>query len=155
MMDHARANAARYAELKFNSDPANLAMARRAIEAFCGASGFSENTCGQIMICLNEALTNIMRHAYKGATDRPIELKIDIADDALRIRVRDWGSGVNPLELPQRKHDLRRPGGLGLVCMRQLMDEILFESQDDGMMLTMSRRRSDQREQGSSDRAVG
>lgn len=147
-------DSARYLEMKFNSDPANLAAVRRALEALCCGNGFDEHTGGQIIICVNEALANVMRHAYGGATDRPIVLRVDISEDAMHIGIRDWGSGVNPLEMPQKKRDPLRPGGLGLVCMRQMMDEVSFQRQTDGMLLNMSRRK-DTRREGASDRAVG
>lgn len=134
--------AARTLELKFNSDPANLAPARRAVEAFCEKAGFGEHAAGQVGICVNEALANIIRHAYEGAADRPIKLKIEFRTEVLRVSIRDWGSGVNPFDLPQPKRDPLRPGGLGLICLRQLMDEVVFERQLDGMLLTMTRQRS-------------
>jgi len=33
------------------------------------------------------------------------------------------------------------PGGLGMVCLRQLLDEVVFTPQPDGMLLTMVRKR--------------
>ena len=32
-----------------------------------------------------------------------------------------------------------KPGGVGLICMRQMMDDVQFQKQPDGMILTMSR----------------
>ena len=62
---------------------------------------------------------------------------------SVTIRVRDWGSGENPqarLE-HQKQVNPAKPGGLGLVCLRELMDEVRYEPQSDGMLLTMVRRR--------------
>lgn len=134
-------NRCRFVELNFNSDPANLAAARRAVEAFCEKAGFGERASGQVGMCVNEAVANVMRHAYDGATDRPILLRVECQGDQLRVSIRDWGNGVNPLELPRRRRDPLRPGGVGLICLRQLMDEVVFERQSDGMLLTMTRQR--------------
>lgn len=129
--------------LNITSDPANLATARKAIEDLACACGFDAGACGEIALCVNEALANVMRHAYGGATDRPIELSADGDERSatLRIRIRDWGSGVNPQTLPPKKRDPMTPGGLGLVCLRKMMDDVRFTPQPDGMLLEMTRRR--------------
>lgn len=145
-----RHNSPRCMELSFESHPANLAVVRRAVEPFAEACGFDPTLRGQIILCVNEALANIIRHAYSGATDRPIVLTVECVDEAIRVSIRDWGSGVEPpgcaaggLRAPQEEHDPLKAGGLGLVCMRQWMDEVVFIPQADGMLLTMVRRKSD------------
>jgi anti-sigma regulatory factor (Ser/Thr protein kinase) len=127
--------------LRIESHPANLAGVRRQIEVFGQICGFDETSRGQIVLCVNEALANVMRHAYGGATDRPIAIDAEEADGGMRIRIRDWGSGTDPGKLPFRRHDPLTPGGLGLICLRELMDEIVFTPQADGMLLTMTRQR--------------
>jgi serine/threonine-protein kinase RsbW len=127
--------------LKIQSDPANVAEARRKIEMFSAQCGFDETSRGEIGLVVNEALANVIRHAYQGATDKPIELSAQKTDDGIHIELRDWGVGVNPLDLPPKKRDLMNPGGVGLICMRQMMDEVEFRKQSDGMVLSMSRSR--------------
>jgi anti-sigma regulatory factor (Ser/Thr protein kinase) len=126
--------------LKITSDPADLAPTRRAIETFCTSCGFDEKAVGEVGLVVNEALANVMRHAYGGATDRPIRVDADFADDWLRIIIRDWGSGRDPSASPH-VHDPLTPGGLGMVCLGSLMDETTFDPQPDGMVLTMRRRK--------------
>lgn len=134
--------------LKITSDPATLASTRRAVEMFAAQCGFDETARGEIGLVINEALANVMRHAYQGATDQPIEVSAQKTDDGMKLSVRDWGLGVNPFELPPRKHDPLRPGGVGLICMRQMMDDIQFHKQPDGMLLTMMRSRIRRKSQG-------
>lgn len=132
----------RRVELKIDSHPANLASTRRAIEALGGGCGFEKQAIDDIGLCVNEALANIIRHAYSGATDKPIAIGAECTPDAITITIRDWGSGIDPQSLPPRNCDPLTPGGLGLVCLRQLMDDVVFTPQPDGgMLLTMSRRK--------------
>jgi anti-sigma regulatory factor (Ser/Thr protein kinase) len=126
--------------LEITSDPARLAPTRRAIEAFCTRCGFDEKAVGEVGLVVNEALANVIRHAYGGATDRPIRIDADFEKDMLRIIIRDWGNGRDPSALPH-VHDPLTPGGLGLVCLRSLMDEAMFQPQPDGMQLTLKRRK--------------
>jgi len=130
-------------EERFTSDPANIAPARKAVEALAAAAGFDDKAIGEIGLCVNEAMANVIRHAYGGRTDQPMSITAELIDDAtaLRVTIRDWGSGVNPTDLPLKPHDPYRPGGLGLVCLRSLMDQIEFSEQPDGMLLIMVKRK--------------
>jgi anti-sigma regulatory factor (Ser/Thr protein kinase) len=131
--------APRQLRLRVTSDPANLAPVRHDLEAFCAACGFDECARGEIVLCVNEAMANITRHAYAGATDRPIEIDAYFADQSLRVTIRDWGSGAAPPSwIPER--DPLQVGGVGMICLRRLMDRITFTPQPDGMLLTMERR---------------
>ena len=69
------------------------------------------------------------------------EMTAEDTGDALRIDVRDWGSGKNPETQPAREFDPTTPGGLGLICLKQFMDEVKFNPQPDGMQLTMVRKK--------------
>lgn len=125
--------------LRTTSDPANLARVRHELEAFCQSCGFDETARGEVVLCVNEALTNVTRHAYHGAVDRPVELSAVFDNGLLRVQVRDWGTGKKPDVRIARKDPLCL-GGLGMVCLRQLLDKIEFLPQRDGMILTMERR---------------
>src|SRR5690349_1081359 len=117
--------------LKITSDPANLAQVRQAIEQLCDAHGFSSQARDEIGLCVNEAMANVIRHAYEGATDRPMEVSADFSDGTVRIAIRDWGNGVNPETLPRPPRNPLKPGGLGLICLRQMMHEVTFTPQPD------------------------
>jgi len=127
--------------LRFASDAANLSVAREAVEHLAEVGGMDQTAAGEVGLCVNEALANVMRHAYAGATDRPIELHASWWHDELTITIRDWGSGENPEARPEKQRDPLKPGGLGLICLRKLMHETTFSPQPDGMLLTMKRRR--------------
>ncbi len=126
--------------LEITSDPARLAPVRRAVEAFSTACGFDDKAMGDIGLSVNEAVANIIRHAYGGQLDRPLKLDAKFAGVDLEIKIRDWGNGKDPSNVPP-KQDLLTPGGLGLPCLRSLMDEVIFEPQPDGMLLTLRRKK--------------
>lgn len=130
--------------LKTVSDPTTLAPARQAIEKFFADAGFDAKSCDEIGLAVNEALANVIRHVYANAGDRPIEITAKIVADEAIVQMRDWGKGVNPLELPPTPAacDPLKPGGLGLVCMRRMTDSLVFTRLPDGMLLTMKRRKT-------------
>jgi anti-sigma regulatory factor (Ser/Thr protein kinase) len=129
-----------FIDARFNSDPTHLAGARSAIESLCFEAGFDAKTTGEIGLTINEAIANIIRHAYGGASDMPIELRAQVKDGVIEITLRDWGNGQCPASPGKRESDdPLTPGGLGLVCMNRLMDDVLFTPQPRGMLLTMHR----------------
>jgi anti-sigma regulatory factor (Ser/Thr protein kinase) len=58
-----------------------------------------------------------------------------------RLTLRDWGSGENPAQHLAEPYDPLTPGGLGMVCLRKLMDKVVFAPQVDGMLLSLEKRR--------------
>ena len=119
----------------FPSDPAHLGAVRRAVEAFCRDSPLDEPARDELGLVVNEAVANVMRHAYAGSTDRPVEVTAEQVDRGVRITIRDWGTGVvpKPTDNPAAADPLL-PGGLGLICLRRLTDGATFEPQPDGGM---------------------
>ena len=55
--------------------------------------------------------------------------------------IRDWGSGQSPANIPSKLPGIATPGGLGLVCIRKLMDVVDYQPQPDGMRLVLIRRK--------------
>ncbi|HMO25734.1 MAG TPA: ATP-binding protein, partial [Tepidisphaeraceae bacterium] len=54
--------------LRIDTDTANLAPVRRAIERLATSLRFDERTTADIGLCVNEAMANVIRHAYGGAS---------------------------------------------------------------------------------------
>lgn len=127
--------------LEITSDPALLSSTRKTIESFAMNFGFDKDSWCEIGLVVNEVLANIIRHAYECKTNQPIHLDAEFDGDSLRITIRDWGCGVDPSRLPCRKPDPRQPGGLGMICLKEMMDTFEFAPQSRGMLLTMTRSR--------------
>lgn len=125
--------------LRIVSDPANVALVRQAVEKLCAGSGFATRACDDVGLCVNEALANVIRHAYSGAPDKPIDISAVVEADVLRVTIRDWGNGVTPPRESPVANDPLTPGGLGLVCLNRMMDTVRFTPQPDGMLMEMTK----------------
>lgn len=128
-------------ELCFASQTGNVAVVRRAIESLCASHRCDDKFVAEVGLCVNEALANVIRHAYRGAGDRPVRVRAECRPEALQIEIRDWGCGENPAPRLKAGHDPLTPGGLGLVCLRQLMDRVEFVPQRQGMLLVLEKKR--------------
>lgn len=132
-------------EMRLKSDPGQVADARRVIEGYAEDAGFNPDQVGQIGLCVNEALANVIRHAYDDAPEQPIHLsaECEVGGDGqtwLRMTIRDWGNGENPADRIPAPRDPLEPGGVGMICLKRLMDEVVFCPQPDGMLLKLSKR---------------
>jgi serine/threonine-protein kinase RsbW len=136
------------------SDPARIAEVRKGVEQMAVASGLDEQAVAEVGLCVNEALANVIRHAYKGATDRPILVRAYCQDRMLVVTIRDWGNGVNPATLPPRPFDPLEPGGLGLICLRRMMNEVTYVPQGDGGMLLVMKKAKQHSDAGRRNRSA-
>lgn len=128
-------------QLEISSDPAALAEVRHAVEEYVQACGFDEDSAGRVVLAVDEALTNVIRHAYQGATDQPIHITLLPLRDGVEVIVRDRGRNVHPSAI--RSRDVRevRPGGLGVHIINECMDCVEFTpAEGGGTELTMQKR---------------
>jgi anti-sigma regulatory factor (Ser/Thr protein kinase) len=128
--------------IRTTSDAAEIAPIRRQVESFVASHAFDEKSVAEVGLCVNEAIANIIRHAYRGKGGEPIEVTMSVVGEELEISLRDWGEGIKPGPLPEHKMDPMNPGGLGLLCLGRLMDRVTFTPQYPGMLLEMTKRRT-------------
>lgn len=130
-------------ELRVLSDPRNLCVARAAVEAAVTRLGFGEDQVAQIILAVDEAMANAMRHGYDGATDQPIWLRFHVLPGdmpSFQIVIEDQGRQIDPEQIRGRDLDDLRPGGLGVHIIRQVMDQVSYSCRDGGgMKLVMSK----------------
>ncbi len=92
---------------------------------------------------VDEALSNVIRHAYDNARDQPIDIELDWTEppDGVRIGIRDRGRCVGPERIRPPARDELQPGGLGLHIMTECMDRIEYSpAEGGGTVLTMVKR---------------
>ena len=132
----------------FDADFHSLDEIREFVGEAARQVGFSEKEIYSIQLAADEASTNIIEHAYAGKGEGKIDIDCNVSDTGLEIVMRDQGSSFDPSSVPEPnvKADLseRKIGGLGIYLMRQLMDEVHYESSPEtGNILTMIKRVGD------------
>ena len=98
----------------FPAEDANTPThAREAVRRFAVEQGADADTLAAIELCVSEAVSNAVVHAYRRLGHRgPVEVEARRPDGYLCVYVRDRGSGM------RRRHD--SPGlGLGLPLISQ------------------------------------
>jgi anti-sigma regulatory factor (Ser/Thr protein kinase) len=123
------------------SDPNLLGEVRRKLAQYASQAGMVETQADSFVLAADEALTNIIRHAYEGATDQPIDIDIYSDGTKLHLTLRDYGQPVPREMIRSRDLDDIRPGGLGVHIMTTCMDSVEFQHlEEGGTKLVMSKR---------------
>jgi serine/threonine-protein kinase RsbW len=94
------------------------------------AVGLDETASAKVSIAVDEAVTNIILHAYRGAPDKLVEIELLFRPGSLEVHMWHTGQGLrdDQVSLPDPNEYVRRPrkGGLGLLLMSRFMDEVHF-----------------------------
>ncbi len=92
--------------------------------------GFGEEDVANIVLAVDEACTNIIKHAYQYAPDKEIFIAILRNNGTFEVKIKDSGKSFNPdvLRPPDLKRNLshHRRGGLGVYLMKKLMDKVEY-----------------------------
>jgi serine/threonine-protein kinase RsbW len=117
-------------ELKVRSRTDNLSVIRDFISSNALEAGISTEAVDNIMLAVDEACTNIIKHAYKSYPEGEIIIKIKYDNKKFTILIIDYGKTFDPTSVP--KPDLKKyyhehkVGGLGIYLMRTLMDDVEY-----------------------------
>ena len=107
--------------------------------------GFPAAECRGLTRAVDEALANIICHAYGGRPGQPIELLCRRMQDrtggkqraGLEIVLVDHGAAADRKKLCGRSLDDVRPGGLGLHFIQDGVDVMQYTSQAHGNRLRL------------------
>jgi len=100
---------------------------RAMVEHFAAAFGFPQGECGALALAVQEAVANIICHAYGNRHDRPIEMTCSARADRLEFVLLDQGATADPSRFCARPLGEIRTGGLGTHIMAELMDEVQYK----------------------------
>jgi anti-sigma regulatory factor (Ser/Thr protein kinase) len=132
-------------KLELQSNPEALCLVRAAVERAAEVLHFQDSDTRAIVRSVDEALANVVRHAYGGKPGLPIEMSCyklpggeqKSAQGGMEILLVDKGVPVKPAALKSRPLDEVRPGGLGLHFIRESMDEVEFSRKKGKNLLRM------------------
>ncbi len=121
-------------KLELLSNPEALCLVRATVERAAQVLHFPDDDTRAIVRSVDEALANVMRHAYGGRPGLPIEIfckklkagRANGSEAGLEIVLQDNGPAQNPAKFKSRPLDDVRPGGLGLHFIQQSMDVVEF-----------------------------
>jgi serine/threonine-protein kinase RsbW len=122
-------------KVDLRSDPGLLCVVRSMVAQLAEVIGFSAAGCRSVTRAVDEALSNIIRHAYKGLQEKTIQVSLSRIEtrnngqrrEGVEILLEDRGPAVDPTKLRARSLNEVTPGGLGLHFIRQSMDTVEYK----------------------------
>ena len=122
----------------FSGKTADLASMRDEVRCFLLDSGVEEGLSAAIVLGIDEACTNIIRHAYDGAS-KPFRIEMRRLKNRLRFVLRDYGIPCEKPKIQSRDLNEVRPGGLGVHIIQQVFDLVEYSPQARGTRLTLEK----------------
>jgi serine/threonine-protein kinase RsbW len=122
------------AQIRVNTDLAALAQVLAWFEQFNHAM-VPHSIWLQCQLALAEGFTNAVRHAHRyKPTETPIEIEVMLLDNALELRIWDYGSIYNlnqQIENMSPEMDKDAEGGRGLKLMKRMADVLTYTRIDN------------------------
>ena len=107
-------------------------------------AGFSTQESHKIELALEEAIVNVIHHAY-GDKGGNLEIRCSISpQQKIEFKLKDQGPPFNPvIQAPQvelsKPLEEKKEGGLGIFLIRQYMDHIDYERADQHNILRLTK----------------
>jgi len=103
-----------------------------------------EGTRYNILLALQEMVTNVLRHGYQLDEEKPIEVIFELSEDQLQVELRDQGPCFDPLacESQDSEFDMGMPtetGGYGIRIARMVMDDVHYRREDGWNCLRLTK----------------
>lgn len=117
-------------QLRLPSHTDYLDLIRDIITRLALDSGFEEEDVYKISLAVDEACTNVIRHAYGPEEPHFVEVEVEADQARFTVIIADSGKGFDTaairepdIEVNMARHKF---GGFGLYLMKTLMDEVTF-----------------------------
>jgi sigma-B regulation protein RsbU (phosphoserine phosphatase) len=117
------------AELELRSDLAELRRARAFVRAVCRAlpgTPLAADRVAELELAVNEATSNIIKHAYHGRTDQRIHLAAETFPDQVVIRLSHIGDPCDPSSVSPPALNGSQESGFGLYLITQSVDDVRY-----------------------------
>lgn len=132
-------------QVEIESKLENVHTVQDAVHDVCEQCGVEDDTRYDVELCVVEATTNVIRHAYKGRSGEKVSVTISADDDQIVIEVADRGElgflCVRPIMIESSDIPSLPEGGMGLAIIRSVMDEVSYCSSKDGRNVFLMKKR--------------
>ena len=106
--------------------------------------GFSDTIVNAFKLSIDEAATNIIKHAYRD-WEGTIKMRIVIKKNSMTVILIDQGKYFDPSRISDpdlnRYVNIGKKGGLGIFIIRKLIDEIDYRHTEEGNELRLTKYR--------------
>src|SRR6516162_7886269 len=110
-----------------NTQPRLLHILRGVVRYYAHEGGFADSDVNALALAVDEAVTNVIRHTYRGSPRGKLALEVMDYADRLEFVIEDSGPKVHPERIRPRPLNEVRPGGLGTYFMKCYTECFLYD----------------------------
>ena len=122
-------------EMEIGSDLRDLSRAREFVRTFCSTlpgAPLDEDRVTELELAVNEAASNVMKHAYHGRADQRIHLDAEAFPDRVAVRLHHLGDPFDPSAVPPPSFEGPRESGFGVYLIARNVDEVRYYRDERG-----------------------
>ncbi|MCY3672695.1 MAG: ATP-binding protein [Alphaproteobacteria bacterium] len=129
-------------EVPLAADLGELSRLAEAVEDFGGANDVPPGAVFKLNLCFDELITNAISYGFDAPDKASLSVALAVEDGAVVAVIRDNGRPFDPFtEAPEADTTLAvedRPiGGLGVLLVRESMDDFSYERRDGFNVVTL------------------
>lgn len=113
-----------------------LPLVRCYVQQAAKKCGLTERDCDDIALAANEAVTNVIKHAFLPKQQATFDIICEVSSLGLKVIVKDRGYPFAPEKVEEYSIDKvkkgKKPIGLGFFIMKQSVDEFSFHNMGSG-----------------------
>lgn len=130
-------------KLSIPSDSKYLSLIRTVLKHLLSYYEVQDDIVRKLVLCVDEACSNIIKHSYRGLCTEPIDLSFEIDNGNFIVKIHDYGKQCDTQKFKHRPLDELKPGGLGTFFINEIMDTVKYcTKREKGTLLTMTKRLS-------------
>jgi serine/threonine-protein kinase RsbW len=126
--------------IEIDSKLNSISEVEALIDNVCEELKLNEDHYGNILIAVTEAVNNAIIHGNKYSEQKKVKVDVARENGKVRFTVSDQGDGFdfNNLPDPTAPENIEKPDGRGIFLMKNLSDEVMFESNGSKVNITFA-----------------
>jgi anti-sigma regulatory factor (Ser/Thr protein kinase) len=133
----------RSTELNIRNDPADLALVREALDRLGEVHAIADRALIALQVALDEIVSNVIKYAWPAGGAHEVQVRLAVTDTGVEMTVTDDGLAFDPRQAPApapvAPGQRRRPGGVGIHMVRQLVDGFDYQRVDGYNRTTLTK----------------
>ncbi len=119
--------------INITARPENLKQIRAMMTKVALAANLSPEDSGSVILAVDEACSNIIKHCCKNDPTRSIDVTIILDKNSLCVTMVDNGECFDIKSIKPRDLEDIKPGGLGVHIIREVMDVVEYGHTPEGL----------------------
>ncbi len=127
-----------------NASTEQIAEVRNFVAMHAANVGFTPEDVDDIRLAVDEAYTNVIKHAYNYDPSKKVTIKVGFNGSEFLITIADEGRSFNPDTYSEpnirERIMLRKRGGVGVYLIHRLMDHVEYRKSGIMNEIVMSKK---------------